>query len=641
MATAKTLDSGDEISTSPLAVPTAADSERDVEIAAFAQTFHPLVRSHCLPCHESYVNPSFAKSDVEAAYEIATTFKSDWPDYQDVPLIDLANPASSRIVLRLQRDEHNCWDSCEDSADQMIDVIKAWDLARKNADDQLVQCDDPEAKRGQRKIRLLSNASYRNTLTDLFGGEIVDAISLPNTVSKSHLFDHLSYERLVQTSHLKAYFETAQRVAGRLWDLGPLNCSAESESDLRMCAKQFLDRYAARLWRRPLSDAQYQDMLDMVGARHNAAQYQPVKQAMTTLLIRLLTAPQFLYRTELGLLAADGTYRLDSWEVASALSYLFWRTYPDAELRKLAAQDQLRNPAIVRQQVERLLRHERASRGLGDFVQLWTRAYQVREMDKRNTAAPSLTPELKDQMIAETTDTFMYMIRQDDAGDFAKLLTAPFTIGSAALANYYGAQLDAGGRLRFNTDERIGLLTQGSLMAGYAYPDASSPIHRGVFVIENILCREFPLPPAVTVPDPDDSKSNRDRFKEHSSREECAICHTQIDGVGFGFERFDGFGRFRTVDNGQPVDASGSLILDGLHHEYEGTRELAQLIAGSQDAKRCFVKQMLRFQIGRLENRPAQTCRAERLYQRFATADFKLKPFLHSLFADPAFLMRH
>ncbi|MFW7381564.1 MAG: DUF1588 domain-containing protein [Oligoflexus sp.] len=604
----------------------------EADFAAFQQSFYPLVQKNCSACHGAFVNPKFADPDPEKAWLVAKEFKSSMPDYKGSPLVDLNHPESSRIYLRLKRDRHSCWGNCDDNAEEMLTAIKQWNLL-KHGGGQDVDCQTEDQQVSSRKIRLLSNAEYLNTINDLFGASAADQVNLPNDISKRNLFDHLGDERPVQLSQLKAYYESAHQVSENIITSGRVSCEDQSQ-----CADNWLNEYAWKLWRRPLTDGEHQALKSLfTQALENG---NDKKNALQDLITAALVSPNFLYRFELGEHVGGDIYRLNSWEVAAALSYFFWRTLPDDELFNLAKENQLQDQSTIRDQVDRLVEDTRSERGLGDFARLWTRSYRVIEAEKAGSLASRLPLAMRQRLAQETVDFFLKVFHDEVDGDYQSLINAPYSVGDQTLASYYGANLDSDGRLDFGDEPRRGILTQGSLMASYAFPEESSPIHRGVFVLENLLCRHFPEPPAVTIPEKSDDKSNRDRFKNHSKLKECAVCHTQIDGVGFGFEHFDSLGLYRLQDAGKPVDAKGSVILDGLNREYNGTAEFASLLAESRDGKQCFTRQALRYQTGRVESSAIDSCRVERLNAVFAASNYNLKSFMTQLFADPAFLHR-
>jgi hypothetical protein len=168
------------------------------------------------------------------------------------------------------------------------------------------------------------------------------------------------------------------------------------------------------------------------------------------------------------------------------------------------------------------------------------------------------------------------------------------------------------------------------VLASYAHSDQTSPVRRGVFVRERLLCQEMPTPPpnAATIPVIEDGASTRERFAQHSADPSCSACHRLIDPVGFGFEAFDAIGRHRTTEAGQPVDASGVIEgLDGGATAFDGLPELAASLAASSEAPACFARQAYRQALGGLEG-DAQRCDLERLASAFAAARHDIRELL-------------
>ena len=193
---------------------------------------------------------------------------------------------------------------------------------------------------------------------------------------------------------------------------------------------------------------------------------------------------------------------------------------------------------------------------------------------------------------------------------------------SPALARLYGVPAPAGDGLRpvdLPAGERAGLLTQAGLLSVHALPDQSSPVHRGKMVREQILCDQMPPQPPnlmVTPPEVDPRRPTRERFAQHAEDPACSGCHRLMDPIGFGFEAYDGIGRFRASDGGRPVDASGEIVdtrdADG---PFRGARELAERLAGSRDVRDCAATQWYRFAFGRLEG-PGDACSLRALQDR-------------------------
>jgi hypothetical protein len=195
-------------------------------------------------------------------------------------------------------------------------------------------------------------------------------------------------------------------------------------------------------------------------------------------------------------------------------------------------------------------------------------------------------------------------------------------------------------------ERRAGLLGQGSVLTSTAHSDQSSPIRRGLFVRERLLCQELGAPPANAggVPEVDPNATTRERFQQHSSDPFCRSCHQYIDEVGFGMERFDAIGRYRTTENGQPIPPDGNMndvegLGTGTKGLYDALPELASIVAGSEAFHRCFTRQAYRFAHGALE-KDADLCPLEDLHTQFAASGYDVRELLVSIARSPGFAAR-
>jgi hypothetical protein len=232
----------------------------------------------------------------------------------------------------------------------------------------------------------------------------------------------------------------------------------------------------------------------------------------------------------------------------------------------------------------------------------------------------------------------------DGAGDLDTMLTADYSFVDAGLAELYGVTgVDGDELVRVDLDptQRAGLLTQASLLALTGKPDQSSPVQRGKFVRERLLCESLPEPPPgvdTTPPTVDPDATTRERFDQHSSDPTCAACHVLIDPIGFGFEHYDGIGRFRAMDGGSPVDASGEIVGmdDGT---FEGAIELSELLAGSEQVRTCFVKTWFTYAHGRAPVEDDE-CTTDELAIVFDDEEHDVRSLLVALTRTEAFLYR-
>jgi hypothetical protein len=254
--------------------------------------------------------------------------------------------------------------------------------------------------------------------------------------------------------------------------------------------------------------------------------------------------------------------------------------------------------------------------------------------------------------ITEEQRRFVEHVVFEENGTFEDLFLADYVFANDTLASFYGLTSPGGGQFsEIQVDPetgRGGLLGLGTVLAAHAHSNESSPVKRGVFVRSRLLCQELsPPPPDVdaTPPGLDPTLTTRERFARHTSDPSCSGCHQYIDGVGFAFEGFDGVGQLRTEENGQPIDLSGKLVgLEGLDKvddvkTFNGTRELAELIANSESGQACLPLQYFRFARG-YEEKPDDSCAVHNLQLAFGEADKNIQELLVGITALPTFTQR-
>jgi hypothetical protein len=467
---------------------------------------------------------------------------------------------------------------------------------------------------------------------------LVDAFPVESR-PQDYPFDNAAEAGLVTSVHLTEYMAAAQRLADVVLaePARHLGC-APAEAG---CLQDGLRRLGGRALRRPLTEEEVAGLVAV--ARAEADPQDGLRVALRI----LFASPSFLYRSEVGTPVGDGTYRLTGPEVASALAYLFWGAGPDDALLAAAAAGELDTAEGRVRAAERLLADPRARTQVGDFAVEWLGIGGILEAEKRAELFPGFDAAVRAAALAETRRLVEDVVF-DAQGGLPALYTADHTFVDARLAAYYGLEAPAGGavgRVPYR-GRRAGVLSHASVLATYAHSDQTSPVKRGVFVRQRVLCQKFGVPPANAggVPEVDPGATTRERFSQHSDDPVCRSCHRFIDGLGFGFERFDAAGAYREVENGQPVDPSG--VLEDLEGFGAGTRaefgtlpELAALLADSRAARRCFVTQYWRFGHGRLE-RPADACAIDGLLADFVDGGLDVRALMLALVRTDAFVLR-
>jgi hypothetical protein len=342
--------------------------------------------------------------------------------------------------------------------------------------------------------------------------------------------------------------------------------------------------------------------------------------------------------------AKDGALPLTSYEMASRLSYLLWSSMPGDALFAAADADALRTPDAIAAQARRMLADPKAKTAVEDFFAQWLHVRDLDTVLKDPTVYPDFNSALRADMTSETLAFVDWVLWTSD-GRVETLLTAPVSFINASLAKVYGVSGVTGTALqmtKLDPTQRAGILTQPSILTALAKPDRSSPVVRGKFIRERFLCQQVSPPPSniiITPPKIQAGVSTREAFSEHDKVEPCKSCHVMMDPIGFGFEEFDGIGRFRTLDQGQPVDSSGTLLYSDVDGNFNGAPQLAKMLAQSQEVRDCVALEWFRYGNGRGETTD-DACSLDTLKKAFAAANYDVRELIVALTQTDAFRFR-
>jgi hypothetical protein len=342
------------------------------------------------------------------------------------------------------------------------------------------------------------------------------------------------------------------------------SCYPQDDSQAEACAEQILTTLARRAYRRPITEAERARLVGLYAAER--AKGRDFTAGVQTGLAYILVAPQFLFRVEedpAG--AAPGTvYKIGDVELASRLSFFLWGSVPDDELIELAQANRLSQPAELERQVARMLKDPRASTLAQSFASQWLYLRNLRAVAPDMYAFPDFDDNLRQSAIRETELLFETIVREDRP--ITELLSADYTHINERLARHYGIPDlygDQFRRVNVTDARRRGLLGHASILTLSSYPNRTSPVTRGNYVLTNILGTPAPSPPpnVPTLPENTAEKlSMRARMERHRADPACAGCHQLMDPIGLVLESFDGIGRWRTEDHGDPVVGYGSPI---------------------------------------------------------------------------------
>ena len=413
-------------------------------------------------------------------------------------------------------------------------------------------------------------------------------------------------------------------------------CQASPE-----CATKIISRLARLAYRRPVTKDDLDSLLPFFerGRRDGGSFDAGIQFALE----RILVDPDFLLRVQKDSAAAR---RLSDIEIASRLSFFLWSSIPDEPLLELAERGELNKPAILEQQVRRMLADRRASALVNDFAAQWLNLRRLDEV----VVHPDFYPDFDDNLLhafKQETELFIESTVREDRS-VADLLRADYTFVNERLARHYKLPGIYGTRFRRVTlpdpNQRGGLLAHGALLATTSYPDRTSPVLRGKWLLDNIFGVSVPPPPAnvdTTLPEIKPGTvppTIRERLAQHRSNPTCASCHAVIDPPGFALEHFDAIGGYRTVDeSGRPVDATGTLVggatVDGL----AGLR--AFLLQRPDRFPATLTEKLLAYALGRrLEyyDRPS----VRQIVRASAAHDYRWSSLILEIVKSPTFLMR-
>ena len=461
---------------------------------------------------------------------------------------------------------------------------------------------------GRFVIRRLTKTEYANTLRDLYGVDPSIADTLPaevegegflNSISplQSELFLDIANKVIDQIIAPEGQAPTA--VQKRLFGETPKG------TDLRKAARGVARTLARDAYRRPPTDAELDVLVDVYDLARNNELNHPA--ALGLMLKAVLVSPQFLFITPAGEPESkDAIVLLDDFQLASRLSYLLWSAPPDAELAALADKGELHKPEVLRTQVERLLKDARSRALFDGFGAQWLRVNELDGQVFDPKTFPQMTPALRTAMMDEARLFFESIVSENQS--VVRFVSSDYTFVNEPLAKVYGLEQSVRGpkmrRVKLTNPNRGGILSMPATLATTSFPNRTSPVLRGVWVLERILGERVPPPPA-DIPELEEQDHKkiegltlRQRTELHQSEATCRNCHKILDPIGFGLENFDAIGRWREKnDQGLAIDSAGKLP-DG--KEFSTPAELKRLLAKREaDLARNLTERLMAYALGR------------------------------------------
>jgi len=497
-------------------------------------------------------------------------------------------------------------------------------------------CQSPEAAK-PRSLRLLTNREYQNTINDLFDIEELKQVTneFPSDTGKAG-YDNNVRSEFITEARINSFWTASETIAKALTQksLEQWSSCADYHSD---CLASLADNLGYRIFRRPLTNEEKEEYTLFL---NTGSTFETAAQNMVQ---AMLMSPNFLYRHELGI-NVTGNYQLDNYEAATLLAYTFFGSTPDEELLQAAKNGQLQTQDQLRSQVIRMMQKPAARENFIHFSKQWLEIEEPELIIKSNEYFPAYSDSISHAMDTEF-EMFITDVLFDDK-PFTELFNADYTYSNMQLANYYGLYAPNEEFDKISSGDHYGgILKMGAVMASHAQTDSTSPILRGKFVRERVMCQIIPQPPEnadLSTPLLDPTLATRERFAAHTENANCQACHQYMDPIGFALESFDGAGKFRTSENGLTIDTSGSLLgLNGISdtdsQAFHGANGLVDLLANSDNTATCFVNHFERFSFGVDEG---DSCTTESTANRWKKSGYNFKQLWQEIVSSKLFLIR-
>ena len=454
---------------------------------------------------------------------------------------------------------------------------------------------------GGATLRRLTQTEYNNTVRDLLGDSTQPAATFPAD-SRNLGFDNNQQTLSLPPVLVTRYESAAETLIADAWTR---DATVSSNAWLRVCdpaaigeaacAQQIIARFAKKAWRRAVADSELTPLLALVDVAH--AQGDGFDVGVQLALRAILLSPNFVYRSE-----ADTPpgQPISDYALASRLSYFLWSSMPDDELFAKADAGTLHGPDVLSAEVRRMLADPKAQALVDSFGAQWLHTIDMPLISPDPTLFAEVTPSLKQAMHDETTLFFQEFLTGSRSA--LDMLDANFSYLNGELATFYGVPGVTG-----STMQRVqlppgvnrgGLLRQSGILALTSLMTRTSAVRRGKWVLSQLLCQS-PAPPPPGIPQlpttPPPGATQRQILEQHASSSGCSGCHSKMDPIGFALENFDAVGRYRTQDNGSPIDATGTV--DG--QSIDGAMQLEQVIKADPALPACLAQTVYTYAVGR------------------------------------------
>ncbi|MCH2206418.1 MAG: DUF1592 domain-containing protein [Lentisphaerales bacterium] len=406
---------------------------------------------------------------------------------------------------------------------------------------------------------------------------------------------------------------------------------------LQTAVKSAVKDFAHKLYRKPLENSALQEWMELFAKEYQKSEN--LQATIQSLIVSMVLHPSFVYRFE-----EEHNDKVNSYDLATRLSYFLWSSTPDSELLQLAAKDKLTDTNVLEQQIDRMLKDSKASRLSKQFFMSWLHTDKINKDKIPNKEVfPEYNPKLRDLMLKEVK-SFMTDLVQND-GSVNSLISAKHSFLNEELADFYGIRGISGQdfqKVELSEYSRGGILGMGAIHVATSYPERTSPVLRGQWILETLIGAPVPPPPVdVEIPEAvliDKNLTVKEKLAKHRDVGSCAICHDRIDPIGFSMENFDGIGRWRTQENGLEIDVEGKLKNGTKLSGINGLKEHLTT-TGQEDFIEHFTSKLLGFGLGRGLEYPDRAI-IRHATDRAKEQDYKFSELVKGLVMSPAFLTK-
>jgi hypothetical protein len=602
-----------------------AASPFDAVAQALEKNVLPAIEQRCLDCHDAEMR----KGDVNL-----DTLWEKTPQRHDIRLWDKV-----REQLRAGTMPPKEKPPLESAAKQaIIHWVKQNEAATLAA---------PASDPGPRKSRRLTREEYSNTLRDLLGIASRPGDKFPADGSGGEGFTNNADTLTMSPLLIEKQLEGAESAIAEVWGKPELKqrllapCTSDKlapEAGAELIARPFL----MRAYRRPATDDEVKEVLAVFSAalKRNLGW----DGSLRVMFKAVLVSPKFLFLDEARRADAKEPWAVDDYELASRLSYFLWSSMPDEELLTLADEKKLRDDATLAAQTKRMLADDKARALTKNFGGQWLHFEEVyNTVDPDRRKFPEFNDTVRRAMHDQAFAFTDVLLRQN--GRVLDILQSDYTFLNEPLAKFYGLPSVAGmdmQKVKLPDTGRGGIVGMGAILAYAAYPQRTSPVLRGKWVLETLLGTPPPPPPPNVGSLPEDDralkgKTLRQRLEAHREKPACVGCHARMDPIGFALENLDAVGRWRDQENGKPVDSVGQL-LDG--RTFRGPAELSKVLLEEKDKfTRTLCSRLLGYALNRgleVSDQPTLLRLEEVLRQN----DYRSEPLIVALVQSTAFRTR-